>query len=114
GTMFTAIILPLYNQANWPFLDDLFSEVFAGETATAFFLADAYNGRNSDGTYLDNSTEAFISINCLDYVSESSNEAMRAEAVLLAEAAPTFGPVMSYGGSLCKAWPFPSTRERVA
>jgi len=114
GTMFTAIILPLYSQDNWPFLDDLFTEVSAGETATAFFLADAYNGRNSDGTYLDNSTEAFISINCLDYVSETSNDAMRAEAVLLAEAAPIFGPVMSYGGSLCKSWPFPATRERVA
>jgi Predicted hydrolases or acyltransferases (alpha/beta hydrolase superfamily) len=114
GTMFTAIILPLYSQENWPYLDDLFTEVFAGQTATAFFLADAYNGRNPDGTYLDNSTEAFIAINCLDYVSESSNDAMRAEAALLAEAAPVFGPVMSYGGSLCKAWPFPPTRERVA
>lgn len=114
GTMFTAIILPLYSESNWPYLDDLFTEVFAGETATAFFLADAYNGRASDGTYLDNSTEAFISINCLDYVSETSNEAMRAEAALLAEAAPVFGPVMSYGGSLCKAWPFPATRQRVA
>lgn len=114
GTMFTAIILPLYSQDNWGFLDDLFTEVFRGETATAFFLADAYNGRNSDGTYLDNSTEAFIAINCLDYVSDSTNEGMRAEAALLAEAAPVFGPVMSYGGSLCKAWPFPSTRERVA
>ena len=114
GTMFTAIILPLYSQDNWPYLDDLFTEVTQGQTATAFFLADAYNGRSPNGTYLDNSTEAFLSINCLDYVSESTNESMRAEAALLAEAAPLFGPVMSYGGSLCKAWPFPSTRERVA
>ena len=81
---------------------------------TAFFLADNYNGRNSDGTYLDNSTEAFIAINCLDYESVVSNDQMRAEAAQLAEAAPVFGPVMSYGGTLCAAWPFPSTRERVA
>lgn len=114
STMFIAIILPLYNEDNWPYLDDLFTEVFAGETTTAFFLADNYNGRNSDGTYRDNSTEAFISINCLDYVTEVSNESMRAEAVLLAEAAPVFGPVMSYGGTLCEAWPFPATRDRVA
>jgi hypothetical protein len=114
STMFVAIILPLYNQDNWPFLDDLFTEVFSGETATAFFLADNYNGRDPDGTYRDNSTEAFISINCLDYVTEVTNESMRAEAALLAEAAPVFGPVMSYGGTLCEAWPFPATRERVA
>lgn len=114
STMFIAIILPLYSQDNWPYLDDLFTEVFAGETATAFFLADNYNGRDPDGTYRDNSTESFISINCLDYVSEVTNESMRAEAALLAEAAPVFGPVMSYGGTLCEAWPFPPTRDRVA
>lgn len=114
STMFIAIILPLYNQGNWPYLDDLFSEVFAGETTTAFFLADNYNGRNPDGTYADNSTEAFLSINCLDYVTEITPEAMTAEAALLKEAAPVFGPVMSYGGTLCEAWPFPATRDRVA
>jgi pimeloyl-ACP methyl ester carboxylesterase len=113
SAMFIAIILPLYNQDNWPYLDDLFTEVFAGETTTAFFLADNYNGRDPDGTYRDNSTESFISINCLDYVTEVTNESMRAEAALLAEAAPVFGPVMSYGGTLCEAWPFPATRERV-
>lgn len=113
STMFIAIILPLYSQENWPFLDDLFSEVFVGETATAFFLADNYNGRDPDGTYRDNSTEAFISINCLDYVTEVTNESMRAEAARLAQAAPVFGPVMSWGGTLCEAWPFPATRERV-
>jgi pimeloyl-ACP methyl ester carboxylesterase len=114
SAMFIAIILPLYNQDNWPYLDDLFTEVFADETATAFFLADNYNGRDPDGTYRDNSTESFISINCLDYVSNVTNESMRAEAALLAEAAPVFGSVMSYGGTLCEAWPFPPTRDRVA
>ncbi|WP_395640133.1 alpha/beta hydrolase [Pseudolysinimonas sp.] len=113
GTMFIAIILPLYNQESWPFLDDLFTEVAAGDTTTAFFLADNYNGRNSDGTYRDNSTEAFISINCLDYESVVTNDTMRAEAASLAEAAPIFGPVMSYGGTLCESWPFPPTRQRV-
>lgn len=112
GTMFVAIILPLYNQDNWPYLDDLFTEVFAGETTTAFFLADNYNGRASDGTYLDNSTEAFIAINCLDYETDVTNDSMRAEAAVLAEAAPVFGPIMSYGGTLCEQWPFPATRVR--
>src|SRR5690606_35048196 len=36
GTMCVAIILPLYSRQNWPLLDDLFTEVFAGETLTAF------------------------------------------------------------------------------
>lgn len=112
STLFTAIILPLYSADNWPYLDDLFVEVRAGQTATAFLLADFYNGRDSDGTYLDNSTEAFISINCLDYAAIDDPATMRAEAAELAKAAPVFGPVMSYGGTLCGAWPFPATGER--
>ena len=111
GTMFISIILPLYNQENWPYLDDLFTEVMKGTTDTAFLLADTYNGRNPDGTYADNSTEAFIAINCLDYSSDFSNETLRAQAAELAELAPVFGPRMSYGVS-CSAWPFPPTRVR--
>jgi pimeloyl-ACP methyl ester carboxylesterase len=114
STMFVAIILPLYNQESWPALDVLFFEIQSGLTGQAFYLADYYNGRDSDGTYLDNSTEAFLSINCLDYDDPVSNDSMRAEAAQLAAAAPIFGPVMSYGGTLCESWPFPSTRERVA
>ena len=34
---------------------------------------------------------------------------MRAEAAELAQAAPVFGPQMSYGGIGCAKWPFPST-----
>lgn len=112
STMFIAIILPLYSQANWPYLDQLFAEVPDGETSTAFFLADAYNERNPDGTYATNSTEAFVAINCLDYISASTPESMAAEAAELAEAAPVFGPRMSWGGTSCADWPFPATRER--
>ncbi|MEO5920252.1 MAG: alpha/beta hydrolase [Pseudolysinimonas sp.] len=114
GVMFIAIILPLYNQENWPYLDDLFTEVMSGETETAFLLADSYNARNADGTYSDNSTEAFVSINCLDYVSDSSIETMRAQAAELIALAPVFGPRMAYGGTSCAAWPFPATRVREA
>lgn len=112
GTMFTAIILPLYSQDNWPYLTDLFTSVFDGDAGYAFQLADSYNGRNQDGTYLDNSTEAFISINCLDYVADGDVATMRAEAADLKKLAPTFGPQMSYGGTGCPNWPFLSTRER--
>lgn len=111
-TMFIAIILPLYSQENWPYLDVLFSEVFQGFTDTAFLLADSYNERNPDGSYASNSTEAFTAINCLDYPSESDVATMREQAAELQAAAPIFGPRMSYGGTGCADWPFPSTRER--
>ena len=112
NTMFVAIILPLYNKDNWPYLNQLFTELRTGKTATAFLLADSYNDRNQDGTYSSNSTEAFVSINCLDYVSDSSIDTMRAEAAQLAKDAPVFGPRMAYGGTSCAKWPFAATRVR--
>ena len=112
NTMFVAIILPLYNKDNWPYLNTLFSEVLQGQTKTAFLLADSYNDRSANGTYSSNSTEAFVSINCLDYANDSSIPRMRAEAAQLAADAPTFGPQMAYGGTSCAQWPFQSTRVR--
>jgi pimeloyl-ACP methyl ester carboxylesterase len=111
-TMFVAIILPLYNKDNWPYLNQLFADVRKGSTRIAFLLADSYNDRNQDGTYSSNSTEAFVSINCLDYVSDSSIDTMRTQAVQLAKDAPLFGPRMAYGGTSCAKWPFAATRVR--
>lgn len=112
SSMFTAIILPLYSQSTWPYLTDVFTDVFMGHADYAFQIADAYYARNADGTYEDNSTEAFLAINCLDYMSTSTRESLRAEAADLAQAAPTFGPQMSWGGTSCDSWPFASTRVR--
>jgi pimeloyl-ACP methyl ester carboxylesterase len=112
SAMFTAIILPLYNQGNWVYLRQLFTDVFGGSAEYAFQLADSYNGRNPDGTYTDNQTEAFISINCLDERGDGSVETMRAEAEELRELAPVFGPQMSWGGTGCPNWPVPAVRER--
>lgn len=111
NTMFTAIILPLYNKDNWPYLNTLFSEVLRGQTKTAFLLADSYNDRAQDGTYSSNSTEAFISINCLDYKNESDVATMREQAAQLLKDAHVFGR-LAYGGTTCAKWPFPATRER--
>ena len=112
ATMFEAIILPLYSQSTWKYLDTLFTDVEHGSADVAFQLADSYVGRNADGTYRDNSFEALIAINCLDYKSTDTDANMRVEAAQLDKVAPTFGPEMSYGGTSCNNWPFKSTRER--
>ena len=109
-TMFTAIIFPLYNTTEWPYLVDLFNDVSNGSARVAFVLADAYNDRNSDGTYADNTTEAFIAINCLDYPSDPTVSTMRAQAAQLDKEAPVFGHLMAYGGTGCYDWPYKPTR----
>ena len=112
STMFTAIILPLYNADNWSALRQLFTSVFSGDASYAFQLADTYNGRAADGTYSNNQTEAFISINCLDAHGGGDVAQMRKEATELARLAPVFGPQMSWGGTGCPNWPVPAKRER--
>lgn len=113
GAMFTAIILPLYSADNWPYLRQLFTTVFQGDASFAFQLADSYNSRNEDGTYKDNQTEAFISINCLDAHGDGNVEQMRSEAAQLKQLAPVFGPQMSWGGTGCPNWPVEAKRDRV-
>ena len=112
GALLTAIILPLYSTSMWGYLGELFTSVTAGDPEIAFSLADSYYGRLPDGSFEDNSTEAFTAINCLDYSSTTTREQLHQEAAQLAEMAPTFGPWMSYGGTSCQQWPYPSTRER--
>jgi pimeloyl-ACP methyl ester carboxylesterase len=82
-TMTTAIILPLYDAANWHYLRELFTAVASGDAELAFSLADSYNGRDANGEYLDNSLEARIAINCLDYPSEGTREQWREDAAAL-------------------------------
>ncbi len=109
-TMVTAIIYPLYDSTAWSALDQLFGDVMKGSARVAFVLADAYYDRKSDGSYSDNSTEAFVSINCLDYASDADPATMRAQAAQLSKAAPVIGPYMSYGDIGCAAWPYKPTR----
>jgi len=110
----TAIIYPLYSAESWPYLSDMFESVMFGEADTALAFADLYNGREPDGTYRDNSTEAFRAVNCLDYTYDDDPAAMRANAEELAEAAPIIGPYFAYGDIGCAQWPVASEAARTA
>ncbi|MBK0418632.1 alpha/beta fold hydrolase [Leucobacter sp. CSA1] len=111
STMLTAIITPLYSQDSWTALDQLFASVEKGEADTAFWLADFYYGRE-DGRYTDNSTEAFIAINCADYPNDLEPELMRHQAAELERAAPTIGRFQGYGDVGCADWPVTAVSER--
>jgi pimeloyl-ACP methyl ester carboxylesterase len=112
NTLVTAIIYPLYDATAWSYLTDLFTSVMKGDASYAFTLADAYNNRQKNGTYGDNSTEAFMAINCLDYTYNPDPASMRQQAAQLTQAAPVIGPYMAYGDVGCGNWPYKSTYER--
>ncbi|HEY0248381.1 MAG TPA: alpha/beta hydrolase [Gryllotalpicola sp.] len=106
----TAIILPLYSTANWPVLDTLFKDVAAGSAKVAFYLADQYNDRSSNGHYTTNTMVAFQAIDCLDYRFESAPAQLQAEATRLTQVAPVIGPYFGYPGITCSGWPFAPVR----
>ena len=100
----TAIVTPLYAESNWGYLNTLFETVAEGNADVAFALADSYYSR-ADGTYLDNSTEAFQAINCLDYPNEIDPDRMREQAAELERLAPTIGRFQGFGDVSCAGWP---------
>ncbi|WP_139416629.1 alpha/beta hydrolase [Agromyces laixinhei] len=111
-TLVTAIIYPLYSADSWPYLGDMFESVMFGDADMALAFADGYYGRNPDGTYLDNSTEAFTAVNCLDYTYQSDVAVMREKAAAVAEVAPIIGPYFGFGDLGCVNWPYQGDRER--
>ncbi|MBG6239451.1 pimeloyl-ACP methyl ester carboxylesterase [Mycetocola sp. CAN_C7] len=107
NSLLTAIIYPLYSpEQGWPLLSEMLADVMNGNADYAFSFADAYNGRNPDGGYADNSTEAFNAYNCRDYTYDADPARMEAEAAQLAEAAPVIGPYFSFGDIGCANWPY--------
>lgn len=111
-SLVTAIIFPLYSAESWSYLSEMFDSVMLGSADTALLFADLYYGREADGTYGDNSTEAFRAVNCLDYTYDADVDSMRASAAELAEAAPIIGPYFGFGDIGCAAWPVASDSER--
>ena len=102
----TAIYSALYDKSSWQYLNDMFAELRQGITDTAFLLADSYNGRNPDGTYKDNSLEAFNAIGCLDYPTVTDPAEIARESALLVKAAPTLTRLSVIGDVACQNWPF--------
>lgn len=109
--LMTAIIAALYSQDSWEFLTQALDETLQGDPASAFYLADFYNARGEDGTYLDNSSEAFRAYNCMDYPVEDDPAAEAATEARIAEGAPTIAPYWT-GPDSCEVWPYPPTGTR--
>ncbi|HZJ40357.1 MAG TPA: alpha/beta fold hydrolase, partial [Demequina sp.] len=112
NALLTGIIYPLYQQAAWPLLTTMLANVMTNDPAEAFELADSYNGREADGSYLDNSSEAFSAINCVDYAYDDDPASMRAQAAEIETVAPIIGKYMSFGDIGCANWPHEFTGER--
>ncbi len=109
-SLMTGIIAALYSEDNWSYLTQALDEALQGDPTTAFLLADFYNGREN-GSYIDNSSEAFRAYNCMDYPVEDDPDAEAAIEKKIAEGAPTITPYWN-GPDSCSVWPYPPTGTR--
>ncbi|MBU4465286.1 MAG: alpha/beta hydrolase, partial [Actinobacteria bacterium] len=113
-SLVTAIVAALYSQDSWSYLTKALTDVLKGDASVAFQLVDFYNNR-SDGTYSDNSTEAFRAYNCMDYPDDATQAQKDASTATIAAKAPTIAPYWS-GPDPCDVWPYPPTgvREKIS
>lgn len=113
-TLMTGIVSALYAQESWPYLTRALTGALQGDPSTALLLADFYNSREADGTYSDNSSEAFRAYNCMDYPLDLSQADKDASEALIAAKAPTIAPYWQ-GVDGCEVWPYPPTgiREKI-
>jgi pimeloyl-ACP methyl ester carboxylesterase len=102
GLVVTGTAAALYDDVSgWPLLSTAVTQALAGDGTTFAKLADNYNGRNSDGTYINNENDANIVIECLDWQQNKSNDQIRANISTYINPAPVFGPYVAFSGITC-------------
>ena len=90
------------NESGWPMLRAAIKQAKTGKGYMFLYLADAYAGRDVNGTYPTNEGDSGFVIDCLDWNDGRSNEQIAADANLFKIQAPVFGPYLAYSGLSCK------------
>lgn len=104
------ILLPMYNPQAWPSLNKALQDAKNGDGTVLLRFAEQYASRNPGGGYEDNSLQAFFAVSCLDRAEPGGTvEKYRALATRLGTVAPTWGPMMAWGNSMCANWPIQAT-----
>ncbi len=93
------------NESGWPMLRVAIKQAQNGRGFMFLSLADAYTGRQLNGTYPSNEGDSGFVIDCLDWNDGRTNEQIAQDAQTFKEQAPVFGPYLSYSGISCKYFP---------
>lgn len=76
-----------------------------GDASKMFNILDVYVSRGADGTYIDNSTDAFYAVTCADSTDRPPLEQVRQLASDWQADAPVFGESLAWGLLSCSDWP---------
>jgi pimeloyl-ACP methyl ester carboxylesterase len=90
------------NESGWPMLRVALKQAQNGNGFMFLSLADAYAGRQPNGTYPTNEGDSGFVIDCLDWNDSRSNEQIAQDAQTFKEQAPVFGLYLAYSGLSCK------------
>jgi len=90
AVMERATTAALYSESDWPVLAQALAQAEGGDPTGIFALADAYNGRNDDGTY-NTLFQSFPVIQCASGLEATPPDDPDALAATLRAAAPRFG-----------------------
>ena len=96
--------------SGWGALSSALNNAARGDGGALLALSDAYTGRNTGGTY-DNETAALYAIGCLDSPSPPTLAAARQLAVRAARVAPHFGASTVWLSLPCTYWPVPPVSQ---
>ena len=101
----TGVLQALYSQSLWNALDQGLTAADRGDGRILLLIADAYNQRNSDGTYGNLFNGAFGAAYCLDFPSSPDIATYDALGAAYTKASPFFGPWSQYSNLQCGLWP---------
>ena len=101
----TGLLVSLYDESLWRYLDQALTGAENRDGRIFLLLADAYNHRNSDGTYSNLFNGAYHSTYCLDYTVPTDIAAYDALGPAYSRASPLFGPWSQYANLQCAFWP---------
>jgi pimeloyl-ACP methyl ester carboxylesterase len=103
GTL--GVVGSLYDkQYGWPELRTNLGLAFADDFSGLAASVDFYTGRQSDGSFKDNSNDAIAAVNCLDRPDRATTEQTVALASEWKLAAPNFGEYLAWSNISCSFW----------
>jgi pimeloyl-ACP methyl ester carboxylesterase len=112
GDAVYGITYPLYSRAAWILLSSALRAALQGDGSQLMRLADLYAARNADGTFQNNTMEAFFAISCLDDPHGLPYRKVPSQFPTFEKASPLFGKVFAWGLTSCDGFTPRSDQRR--
>ncbi len=104
----------MYSTQYRPVLNTVLTDVKAGKAESAFALLDVFNSRDADGSFADNSIDAFYAVLCVDYPRRTSADQITEDIARFRAGSSLLGDLYADGTAMCNGWSADPVREPAA